>query len=111
MQREYEWENLPLIKITNKDKELARMILSGINKEEKSTRGFLFYNVIEEDFIMKDNYVKFLELLDRYLKDHWNISNWDEEVKSLTKEDLEWYPHLSAYKYMSQRKSKIEKIA
>lgn len=113
MNRELEWSQVPLLKVTDKDRELARMVLSGTPKgdEYKMTRGFLFYNVIEGDFIDKDHYEKFLTLLKAYLFSTWTIPNWDEAVEGKTIEELEWDPHLEAYQLMKLGHKRIEKIA
>lgn len=113
MNQEYEWSKLPIVKITSKDRELARMILSGTpnGDEHKFTRGFLFYNVIESDYIEKNKYENFLKLLQAYLFANWNISNWDEAIEGKTAEELEWEPHLDAYRLMKIGYKRLEKIA
>ena len=113
MGQEFEWSKLPIIKVTSKDKELARMILSGTpsNEEYKFTRGFLFYNVVESDYIESDKYEKFLQLLKAYLFSNWNISDWDEAIKDKTVEELEWEPHLDAYRLLKLGYKRLKKIA
>ncbi|MNV54367.1 hypothetical protein D3C71_1465580 [compost metagenome] len=114
MNQEMEWSKLPLIKVTDKDRELARMILSGTPYDEahKMTRGFLFHNVIEGEFIMASQYDNFMNLLKAYLFMTWpNVTDWDNQIEGKTITDLEWDPHLQAYKLHTLGLKRLEKVA
>ncbi|MNB84515.1 hypothetical protein D3C81_1230230 [compost metagenome] len=114
MNQEHEWSQLPIIKITPQDRELARMILSGTpaGDDHKMTRGFLFYNIIEGEFVIAKQYDDFMKLLKAYLYSSWPaIKNWDELVDGKSINDLEWDPHLQAYKFHTMGLKRLEKIS
>lgn len=109
---EMDWKDLPLVKITDRDRSLARMILSGTPQDEstKMTRGFLYYQIIEGEFVHSKDYEKFIKLGTAYLRKTWpSIKDWDEAVKGMTKEMLEWEPHLEAYVLFTKAQKRIPK--
>jgi len=113
MNQELEWAKVPLIMVSDIDRALARMILSGTpyNDEHKLTRGFLFYNIVEGDFVHVKHYDQFMKLLNVYITATWpNINDWDKQIEGKTISDLEWDPHLQAYKLLLMGNKIVQKI-
>lgn len=113
MAQELEWKNLPVVKITERDKSLARMILSGTPQGDanKATRGFLFYQIVEGEQIIAKDYERFIKLGRAYLMSTWpSIKDWDKAIEGMTKEQLEWEPHLEAYSLFIKAEKRLPKV-
>lgn len=108
---ELTWDKLGIVKVTNRDRSLARMILSGLVKEEsnKLTRGFLYYQVVEGDYLDNEEYERFIELGKNYLYTNWPNVDWDKSIEGKNLDDLSWDPHLEAYKLFKMAKKRIVK--
>jgi hypothetical protein len=109
---EINWDKLPIIKITQKDKDMSKIVLSGIpNGTNKSLKGFLYYDIFEGEFVYSDKYNRFLNVVRAHLYSHWpNIKNWDHTVKELDEEDFEWMPHMKTYRNLILADKRLKKV-
>lgn len=115
MNRELEWSKLPIVKLTEKDREVAKLILSGLGwgEEHKNTRGFLYHNIANnsEDYILASAMEQFADLAKAYLASNWpNVSNWDAAIAGMTQDELDWEPHLDAYSTIVQAQQRINQV-